>query len=309
MAGKLHGVIPIIPTAFEADQQVDHDGTARLVRYAVACGAHAVALPAFGSEYYKLSEDERVELVATAVAAAEGRVPVVGMANHPGAIIAAELARRTEAAGADVVGVALPRAFPVSDDDLLRYACTVADAVEVPVLIQDWNAGGPTVGAEFCVKLRERCPNVRYLKLEEPRLGPKLRAIIAATGGELSILEGWGGLFMLELIPHGCAGSMPGLALCDVLVKCWDLMTAGEAAEAFRLFSEVMPYIYHSLHDFELYHTLEKRLLSRRGALAGAKVRELTTLPTSYDDEYFEFLCDRLFETLDRHGFALRPLG
>ncbi|MBI2300808.1 MAG: dihydrodipicolinate synthase family protein, partial [Armatimonadetes bacterium] len=43
MAVGLRGVVPIIPTAFDGDGRVDLPATGRLVEFAVACGAHAVA--------------------------------------------------------------------------------------------------------------------------------------------------------------------------------------------------------------------------------------------------------------------------
>lgn len=306
MSLQVRGLVPIIPTAFDDSQQVDHEATARLVRFAVDCGVHAVALPAFGSEFYKLGDEERVAVVATAVQAAGGAVPVVGMANHPGAPMAAAIARRMAAVGVDVIGLNLPRSFAVSEEDLLRYAETVAAATDQPLLIQDWNPGGPTVGADFCVKLRERCPTFTSIKLEEPMMAPKMKAIQAATGGEIAVLEGWGGLFLPELVPHGCDGSMPGLALADLLVRIWNELVNGHFDPAFALFCEVMPYLYFSLEHFEIYHYLEKQLLVDRGVLERPVVRDLTTRIDPYADSYFQLLGERLRRTAERHGFAWR---
>ncbi|MBI2300807.1 MAG: dihydrodipicolinate synthase family protein, partial [Armatimonadetes bacterium] len=244
-----------------------------------------------------------------AARSAAGRLPVVAMANHPGLPLAVELAKRMAAAGADIIGLNLPRAFGVREDDLFRYAVAVAEATDLPFLVQDWNPGGGTVGPDFCVRLRERCPNFGWIKLEEPRMGPKMTAIHRATNQEVGVLEGWGGLFMPELMPHGCVGSMPGLAVCDVLVKVWDHLAAGDLYGAFGPFSEVMPYIYFSLENFEVYHHLEKRILVARGALAEAHVRDLTTHPDEYDTSYFEFLLAKLRETIERYGLAWRAMG
>src|SRR5262249_39113682 len=79
------------------------------------------------------------------------------------------------------------------------------------VLIQDFNPGGPTVNADFARALVQDCPNFRYLKLEEPLMAPKVRAIREATGDQVGVLEGWGGMYMLDLIPAGICGVMPGL--------------------------------------------------------------------------------------------------
>ena len=167
---------------------------------------------------------------------AAGRLPLMAQCNHGSAKGAAELARQNADIGAEVISFALPRQFPLTDDDQFEFARTVCDAVGTPVLIQDWNPSGSSVGAEFCAKLADVCPNFRYIKLEEPRMGPKVRAIIEATGGRVEVFEGWGGLYMLELVPTGIVGIMPGLALTDVLVRAWRLAAAGESAEALAAF-------------------------------------------------------------------------
>ena len=84
----LRGVVPVLPTPFRADESVDLEGLRRCVRFAVHCGADAVCLPALASEYYKLSEAERLHVVETALAAGAGKLGVVAQSNHPSARIA-----------------------------------------------------------------------------------------------------------------------------------------------------------------------------------------------------------------------------
>jgi len=242
----LRGVVPIIPTPFRADESIDLDGLADCVRFAVRCEVSAVCLPAYGSEVNKLTETERLQVIETALAAAEGRVGVVAQSNHASARGAAELARRHEQMGADLVSFALPRQFAVPDDDLLDYCRRICEAVEVPVLIQDFNPGGPTVRADFARTLHERCSNFGYLKLEEPLMAAKVRAIRSATQDAVGVLEGWGGLYTLELIPAGIRGLMPGLGLADVFQRVWQLGTAGRMDEALDLFQGVLPQVVFS---------------------------------------------------------------
>ncbi len=72
----VNGIIPIIPTPFTAEELVDWPSLRRLVDFAFAAGVCAVCLPAFASEFYKLSERERLRLVAEAVHHSVGRMPV-----------------------------------------------------------------------------------------------------------------------------------------------------------------------------------------------------------------------------------------
>jgi len=231
-------------------------------------------LPAYGSEFYKLSENERTAVIETAVEQANGRAQVVAQSNHPSSRIAADVARRNQDLGANVISFALPRQFALAEIDQLRFAGTVTRAVNRPVLIQDFNPGGATVGAEFARRLTESTPNFAYLKLEEPMMGPKVRAIAEATRGHVGVLEGWGGMYLLELLPSGICGAMPGLALCDLFQELTRRALAGDDTGASELFRVVLPHIAYSLQNMELFHHCEKRLLARRGLIRDPVVRE-----------------------------------
>jgi 4-hydroxy-tetrahydrodipicolinate synthase len=293
-------MVPIVPVPFRADESIDHDGLAALCAFAADKGVGAMCLPAFASEFYKLSGDERVEAVRVAVGTVRGRVPVIGQANHGSARLAAELAQANEKAGASVISVALPRNFAYTEADLLDFAQTVGRAVGVPLLIQDWNPSGPAVGAEFCARLQEACPNFRYIKLEEPGMGGKIRRIRAACGDQVSVLEGWGGEYMLELIPAGLAGIMPGLALIDVLDRVWTLAQAGDRAAAYDLFARIHPWIAFTLLSVESLNYLEKTLLVRRGVLATSHVRRPTITLDPDSRTYADFLIERALQTIER---------
>lgn len=288
------GMVPVIPIPFREDESVDRDGLAALCEFAARQRVGAACLPAFASEFYKLSGDERVEAVRIAVEAVGGRVPVIGQANHGAARLAAELARANEKAGASIISVALPRTFAYTEPDLLDFARTVGEAVDIPLLVQDWNPAGPSVSPEFCARLHEACPNFRYIKLEEPRLGPKVRQIRAACGDEVGVLLGWGGAYMLELIPAGIAGIMPGLAVIDVLGRVWELARAGQLADAYELFARVHPWIAFSLLSVESLNYLEKTLLVRRGVLPASHVRRPTITLDPDSAAYAELLMERM---------------
>ncbi len=290
----LRGVVPIIPTPFRAvSEEVDVDALAGLIDFAVDAGAAAICLPAYASEFYKLTEAERLLLVQEAVRCAAGRVPVIAQSNHPSAKAAADLARLHVEMGADLISFALPRIFSLGTEDLLAYCTVICQAVPVPILIQDFNPNGPTVGAEFCRRLAEACPNFRYVKLEEPLMGEKVEAIREATQDAVGVLEGWGGLYMLELYSQGICGIMPGLGIADVLVRVWNLAQAGQMEQAMDLFEKVMPQLAFSLQNMELFLHVEKRLLAGRGVLSDTTVRQASFTPNPHLLAYGDFLNER----------------
>jgi 4-hydroxy-tetrahydrodipicolinate synthase len=293
---SLTGVAPIIPTPFRADEQIDFEALGRCVEFAAGRGLTAVCLPAYASEFYKLSEAERARCVETAIAAAAGRLAIIAQANHPSALLAAETARRYEALGASYISFALPRLFALPEADLLAYAKTICNAVKLPVLIQDFNPGGPTVGADFARRLADDCDNFRYLKLEESLMSGKIRSIIAATEGRIGVLEGWGGMYMLELMPAGICGLMPGLGVSDLLQRVWSLSRENRPAEALKLFQVVLPQVVFALQSSELFNWIEKRLLRARGVLTDENihVRRSTWTPDEETLRYGDWLNEQI---------------
>ena len=307
-SGAVHGMVPVVPTPFDEDERVDFESLERLIDFAADAGVTGVCLPAYGSEFYKLSESERAELVRAAVRFAKGRVKVVAQSNHFSSKLAGETAQQNQDAGAEVISFALPRMFPLSEDDLLRYATSVARSVTVPVLVQDFNPGGATVGANFARRLHETAPNFRFLKLEEPLMGPKVHAIREATGGKVGVLEGWGGMYVLELLPAGICGSIPGLAMVDLFQSVVRSAREGDTVAALGLFERMLPFIVYSLQNMELFHHCEKGLLVRRGLLPSAKVRDATVSLDESTRRYLEFLYDRIGEVVASNGESARGL-
>jgi len=306
-AQRLRGVVPVIPTPFRADESIDLDGTAACIEFAVRCGVGAVCLPAYGSEFYKLTEAERREVVETAIRSSAGRVAILAQSNHPSARCAADIARRHADLGADVISFAIPRQFALPAADLLDYCRTVCRAVSLPVLIQDFNPGGPTVGADFARALHADCPNFQYLKLEEPLMGGKVRAIREATNDRVGVLEGWGGMYLLDLIPAGICGLMPGLGPADLLQRIWNLGTSNHTEEALDLFEHILPQLVFSLQSMELFLCLEKRLLTQRGVLnkSNRHVRRPTWTPDDQTLAYGDLLNRRVQAAAERSTLAV----
>ena len=306
---QIDGIIPVIPTPFTKTEEIDETALAQVVEFGIAANASCLCLPAYGSEYYKMSEPERFRVVEVAVAQSNGRVPVLAQSNNASAKIAGEFAKQNEAAGADMISVALPRQFPIPEPDMLRFAERVCKSVNIPVLVQDFYPGGVTIGAAFCKELQQRCENFHYIKLEEPIMGPKVREIREATNDTLGVLEGWGGLYMLELYEFGICGLMPGTGLCDLLDAVWRALGDGRRNDAFDTFEKVMPLISFSLQTWELFHYVEKRLLQTRGAIEHLYVRDANWTPSPEVISFTDELIERVLDEAQRIGLKKQLLS
>jgi dihydrodipicolinate synthase/N-acetylneuraminate lyase len=272
----IQGVVPILPTPFTSNDEVDFQALGALVDFAVAAGAAGLGTPAFGSEFYKLADSERLRVLESVIAATAGRIPVIAQCNHHSPRQAARLASQAEKLGAAAVNIALPHPFPVSPAQLIDFARTVCDSVTLPVVVQDWGPGEQSVRLPFVLELRKKCANFRYLKLEEPGIGSLIRAIRLEFRDDVGVFLGWNGMYVPELQPAGACGVMPGLALADVFVRMWRLGSENKWSRAFALFAQISPYLQFSLQTLEQLHHSEKRLLCARGILKSPAVRPVT---------------------------------
>ena len=305
---ELLGVVPIIPTPFTADEEIDQDALRRLIDFAIAGGIQAVCLPAYASEFYKLTDEEKLLVVRVAVEHAAGRIKIVAQSNHPSLKVAIKLALANVKAGADVISLAVPRIFSLPENALKAYLSEFLQAIpDTPVLIQDFNPGGSSISVGFIKNLMDENPNFKYLKLEEPLCAPKFEDIIQTTENKIGLFEGWGGLYMLELIPIGIRGVMPGLAVADILQKVFNLRNNGEHDRAFDLFEKVMPQIFFSLQNMELFHYAEKELLIARGVLSNSIARKAAYIPDASSISYIRELNQRILAVLEDESWEIRP--
>lgn len=308
-AAGVRGVLSVLSAPFDERGALVLKDVARQVEAAVAFGIAGVCLPAYGTEFYKLIDDEKIALVAAAAEASSGRIPVFGQANHDASLHALELAKRLCDAGADHISFALPRRFAIPEADLLTFAAQICNAVDVPILVQDFNPGGTTVGAGFCRALRDRCSNFRYIKLEEPLLGPKLRAIKQVCHGEVNVFEGWGGMYLPDLIASGIDGVMPGLGHADAMNALWQATQAGDLSTSLDIFERLLPQITFSLQNLELYLYLEKQLLRSRKIISSSHVRAVTATPEDETVTHAKILNDRVLELVRDLKLPIHPVS
>jgi 2-keto-3-deoxy-L-arabinonate dehydratase len=293
----LFGAVPVIPTPFTEKEEIDEDALRRLIDFAIKGGVGGACLPAYGSEFYKMTDEERLRVVKIAVDQSAGRLPIVAQSNHLSLKIAIKLAQANVEAGADIISLAVPRLFNLPEDSLKEYLGGFLKSIpDTPVLIQDFNPGGSSISVGFIKELMDENPNFKYLKLEEPLCAPKFDGIIKTTRGGVGVLEGWGGLYMLELIPIGIIGVMPGLAVADILQRIFTLRKNGENEKAFSFFERVMPQIFFALQSMELFHYTEKELLIARGVLKNSFSRPARYIPDPSTVSYVKELNKRILQ-------------
>lgn len=273
MEQPLRGIFNILATPFTSDGSVDFPSLRRLVDFQIALGADGLTALGVLGEAAKLSVDERRAVMETAIETAAGRVPVVVGVSHPQTSTCIDLSRAAFAAGAASVMIAPPRMEQPTDDAILALYTEIAAGVDRPLVVQDFPpVNGVIMSPDLLATLAESIPHARYLKLEDPPLMQKISAIRARTD-RYAIFGGLGGMFLLEELARGAAGTMTGFAFTEVLVGVYRAFTEGDRDRAAAIFDRYLPLIRFENQPV-INLTIRKALLHRRGALATPLLRE-----------------------------------
>jgi 4-hydroxy-tetrahydrodipicolinate synthase len=138
------GLGTAIVTPFHADSTIDHASLKKLVEFQIAGGVDFLVACGSTGEASTLSEDETDDVIATVIAAAAGRVPVVAGCTHNGTHEAVRRATRiAKIAGLSGLLTANPYYNKPTQQGQYLHFKAIADAVApLPVLL--YNIPGRT---------------------------------------------------------------------------------------------------------------------------------------------------------------------
>ena len=267
------GVYTIAPTPFEEDGSLDTGSLSTLTNFLIDLGIDGITILGVMGETSKLVEAERDQVIAGVVEAADGRIPICVGTSHSGTDGCVALSRRAEELGASSLMVAPSKLAKGTDEALLAHYLKVADAVSIPVVIQDHpTSSGVLMSIDFIATIADRSPQCRFLKLEEEP-SPRKASQVLATNPNVEIFGGLGGVMLLEELRHGCMGTMTGFAYPDILKDIHTKYMSGDVDGATETFYKYCPLIrFESQPGIGL--SIRKNVYRRRGAIKTARARQ-----------------------------------
>ena len=269
----LTGVTAVLPTPFRPDQQVAFDDVPRLVNWAIAKGATAIAVTGTSGEAFRLSDNERIALVRTFCDATGTRVPVVVGVGHLSTLTVIEMGTAAVKAGARALLVPPPPIGAAREAAIADFYMEVAREVPVPIIVQDDPINlGVGLSAETVSALASNVGTIRYAKLEELPSLSKIRRISELTSGLVNCLGGSGGVYALEELTAGAVGIMTGFCFPEALVAIMSAFRAGDVALA-RRYTMMISNLARLEALPRVFLSIRKHLYTERGALTSATLR------------------------------------
>jgi dihydrodipicolinate synthase/N-acetylneuraminate lyase len=294
---RLAGVLPIVHTPFGASGEIDVAVLRREIDFAYAQSAEGLGT-GMVSELLRLTFDERIALTNQIAELSAGRGAVFAGVGAESTKQALVYARAAEKAGCDAVMAVPPVTTALPDDQLVDYFRALADAIALPVIVQDASGYvGKAIPLKVYVQLLERYGEDKILfKPEAAPIGPNLSALRDATNGRARIFEGSGGILLVDSYRRGIAGTMPGMELLDGIVALWHALQRGDEASVYRLYYPICALVALQMQaGLDGFLAVEKYLLVKRGVFASADRRT----PYAWDlDAETAAEVDRLFDHL-----------
>jgi 4-hydroxy-tetrahydrodipicolinate synthase len=287
----MRGVFPILLTPFDEQGRIDEESLRREVEFNLEGGVHGLGL-ALGSEFLKLTEDERRRVTRIVVDQARGRVPVVVNTGAQASVPAALYSQQAEELGAAAV-MCMPPLMGVSGSEMRVYFKAISDAVRVPVFIQDQQAA--PVSATLVRQIAEESERVRYAKIESPPQPLKVQEAVQQSRGLVTIFGGAAGTYLIEELRRGSVGTMPWPSTPHAFVKVWDHWQAGDERAAREVHErEIAPLLMLSTTGLRLGHAVHKEVLRRRGVIESAHVRAPSDPLDEITLRELDEVCERL---------------
>jgi 4-hydroxy-tetrahydrodipicolinate synthase len=270
----LRGIYSVLPTPFNVSGEIDFAGLKSVIDLYIGAGVDGLTALGVTSETARLSDSERLNMMDTILEYVNKRLPVIIGTTTEGLTTCLELTRKAKALSAAAVMISPPRMAKLNSEAVVRHFRSVAEAVEIPIVIQDYPPiSGFTMEASLLARIAREIPRARTIKLEDPPTPLKIvRVLESAEGTPVTILGGLGGMYFLEELLAGAAGAMTGFAIPEILVKVFQLFKTGETDKAADYF-----YRNAALMRFEFQEgiglAIRKEILRRRGAITHSVIR------------------------------------
>jgi 2-keto-3-deoxy-L-arabinonate dehydratase len=269
------GVFPIAPTTFDERGDLDLESQKRVIDFLVDAEVDGICILANYSEQFALTDAERDELMTTILEYNAGRVPIIVTTTHYSTRIAAERSRRAQEAGASMVMLMPPyhgTTLRAEDAGVAEYYRHIADAIDIPIMVQDAPMSGTVLSAPFLAKLAGEIPQLAYFKVESAGAAGKLRELIRLAGDQIDgPFDGEEGITLMADLDAGATGTMPSAMIPEVLGEVVRLFLGGERESALALYDHHLPLINYENRQCNLRAT--KVLMEEGGVIKSAATR------------------------------------
>ena len=247
------GLMPAMVTPFDERGELDLAATEAVIERFIEAGVSGISPLGSTGEASHLTSDERKRFAEEVVSIAAGRVPIVIGVGFSGTRETEELARHAQEAGADAVLVVSPFYWKVGEEALFRHFATVAEAVDIPVVIYNLPMlTGIDLSPSLVARIAAECPNAVGLKDTVTEYNHVVGVLqkVKPVRPDFSVLCGWEDLILPSLLA-GADGSICAFANVapELFVNLVEAAQSGDLTRAAELHRKVLTLVTLGTHS------------------------------------------------------------
>jgi 4-hydroxy-tetrahydrodipicolinate synthase len=230
---QLRGIIPPVATPMKANEDLDLPRLRWFIDHLITEGVHGIFVLGTNSEFYALDEREKQEVIATAVAHVNKRVPVFAGTGAETTREVVRLTKMAEKEGVDGVSVITPYFIRPTQAEIIDHYRRIAESTSLPVMLYNNPAtcGGVKIDVPTVLRLAE-VPNILGIKDSSGDL-ENTNEMIRLVPERFSVLMGRDTLIYQALL-FGARGAVPatGNLATRIIVDIYNAVQRGDHAAA-----------------------------------------------------------------------------
>jgi 4-hydroxy-tetrahydrodipicolinate synthase len=226
---RIQGIIPPVITPMQANEDVDLPKLKSFIDFQISNGVHGIFVLGTNSEFYALDEREKQEVIATAVAHVNKRVPVYAGTGAETTREVIRLTKMAEREGVDGVSIITPYFVLPTQKEIFDHYRRIAETTSLPVILYNnpGTCGGVKIEPETAAKLAE-ISNILGIKDSSGDLQNTVE-MVRVVPERFSVLMGRDTLIFSGLM-FGTRGAVPatGNIAPALLAKIYNLFVKGD---------------------------------------------------------------------------------
>lgn len=240
------GLITPVLTTLTKDEKFNPEAYGEFIDMLIKAGVHGIFPLGTNGEFYAFNNEEKYEIIKTAVKAVNGRVPVYAGTGCVTTKETIEFSLKVKDLGVDCLSVISPYFVAVTQEDIYNHFAAIAKAVNMPMLLYNIPARtGNNIDYKTVKKLLE-FENIIGIKDSSGNFDNTLK-YIENTNSRINVLAGSDSLILWTLMAggtgaiSGCSNVFPKLMVS--IYNYWvsgDIKKANEAQKKIRPFRNVM---------------------------------------------------------------------
>lgn len=267
---EIKGIIVPILTPMHEDETVNYEELVNQIERLIAAGVHGIFVFGTNGEGYILDEEEKAEIIRVAVKTVNGRVPVYAGTGCVSTRDTIRMSRKAKELGADVLSIITPSFAAASQEELIRHFETVANAVDMPILLYNIPARTGNALAPATVQKLSQVANIVGAKDSSGNFDNILQYIEKTRGGDkpFTVLSGNDSLILWTLLAGG-NGAIAGCAnvFPHTMVSIYEKFIAGDLEGARKAQDSIRPF--RDIFKFGNPNTIVKTAVKELGYPVG----------------------------------------